>query len=391
VQYTNPAAYPPLEHSAHLLADAGMEVRLLGTSILGETLEFKRHPRISIDLRPFRSGGWRQKLHYLSFLGWTAWQAARWQPEWVYASDPLSCPIALVIKALTGARIIYHEHDSPEAPGGAHRPSLFQRGVLAARTALAHRAVVCILPNEERARAFRRATKRATTATIWNFPLRVEVGASRSVVQADRLRLVYHGSIVPSRLPVTVIDALAQVPDGVSLQIAGSETAGHVGYVQGLLDRSRALGISGRVAYIGSVPRRADLMRRCGTCDVGLALLPAASPDLNERTMAGASNKPFDYLANGLPVLVADLPEWRHTFVDAGLGLACDAASAGSIADALRWFLDHPAERAAMGERGRQKILHDWNYETQFASVLRQVLSGAQPPSPLPAMRRADI
>ena len=32
VQYTNPAAYPPIHHSGRMLADAGFDVRMVGTS-----------------------------------------------------------------------------------------------------------------------------------------------------------------------------------------------------------------------------------------------------------------------------------------------------------------------------------------------------------------------
>jgi len=188
---------------------------------------------------------------------------------------------------------------------------------------------------------------------------------------------VYHGSIGPSRLPRQVVEALAQLPREVTLQIGGYETAGHPGYVQSLLDLAGELGIADRVTFVGTVRQREDLMRLCATGDVGLALLPADSADFNEREMVGASNKPFDYLANGLPVLVADLAEWRATFVDAGLGRVCDPTSAESVADALRWFLDHPVERDQMGHRGQTTIAASWNYETTFAPVLRRILSSA--------------
>ena len=49
---------------------------------------------------------------------------------------------------------------------------------------------------------------------------------------------------------------------------------------------------------------------------VGLALMPLNSNDLNMRHMTGASNKPFDYMAAGLALLVSDLPDWRQMFVD---------------------------------------------------------------------------
>ena len=108
-------------------------------------------------------------------------------------------------------------------------------------------------------------------------------------------------------------------------------------------------------------------------CDVGLAFMPKDSDDINEQAMTGASNKPFDYLACGLALLVADLPDWRKMYVESGYGLVCDPDDPESIAVALRWFLDHPDEMRKMGERGRQRIAAEWNYETQFAPVWQRM------------------
>ena len=91
--------------------------------------------------------------------------------------------------------------------------------------------------------------------------------------------------------------------------------------------------------------------------------------------MTGASNKPFDYLACGVPLLVSDLPEWRETFVAPGYALACNTDDPHSIAEALRWFVEHPEETRQMGERGRERILNEWNYENQFQNVLERMMS----------------
>ncbi|HEU0076413.1 MAG TPA: glycosyltransferase, partial [Longimicrobiaceae bacterium] len=77
----------------------------------------------------------------------------------------------------------------------------------------------------------------------------------------------------------------------------------------------------------------------------------------------------FDYLACGVCPIVSDLPEWRGAFVEPGYALACDPADADSIAAALRWAIAHRAERRAMAEAGRRRVLEDWNYEHQFRPV----------------------
>jgi glycosyltransferase involved in cell wall biosynthesis len=376
VQYTNPAAYPPLQHSAQLLARAGFEVLLIGTDVLAQDLEFARHPRIRVVLYPSHGPGLAQKWHYGRVLAGALTRAVSWRPDWIYASDPLAAPMALALRAVTGAELIYHEHDSP-TPG---RPaSRFMRSVLAARRRLARRAALCILPNQERARAFSDETGRPDVRTVWNCPMREDLTEGPGEPAGSNFRLLYQGSIVPARLPETLIDALAELPPRVSLTIAGYETAGHPGYVAQLLARADRLGLTGRVRHVGIVGTREALLRLCAACDVGIALLPTHPTDLNEAAMLGASNKVFDYMAAAQAVLVGGRPEWQDPFVSGGYGLGCDPGSAASIAAAVRTWLDRPDLRAAMGQRGRAKIATDWNYETTFAPILARLGPGWAP------------
>ena len=88
--------------------------------------------------------------------------------------------------------------------------------------------------------------------------------------------------------------------------------------------------------------------------------------------MTGASNKAFDYLACGLPVLVSDsrlarhVRRWRlHAALRSAEPQALPAPSAASSA--------RPDLARSMGEKGRQRILVEWNYETCFNPVLRRM------------------
>src|SRR5262245_27217445 len=374
IQYTNPAVYPPLENSSRILGNAGWQVMFLGVgSLSADQLSFPSHRRIQLRKLPFCSAGWRQKLHYLWFslwaLGWTLW----WRPDWIYASDLLACPLAWTISFLPRVGVIYHEHDSPAATN----VGLFQRLCLMARRRLAKRARVCVLPNEKRAERFAAEVSspgrnhHKSPFVVWNCPSLEEVSGSRSICNGAGLWVVYHGTIVPSRLPITIIEALTLLPDNVKLRVIGYETVGHQGYVAILQEKAKQLGISHRIEFPGPMPRK-QLLAKCRQFDVGLSLMPKASGDINMQAMVGASNKPFDYLSSGLALLVSDLPDWRTIYVETGYGLTCDPDDPDSIATALRWFLNHPAEMRAMGERGRQKIATEWNYEMEFFSILEQ-------------------
>ena len=369
LQYTNPAGYPPLEHSSQILANQGWQILFLGTGALGaDALRFPTHPNIVVRQLPFCPAGWQQKIHYLYFCLWVIGWAIRWQPQWIYASDLLSCPIGQLLSYFPKLKIIYHEHDSP----GDHSQGLGMRFCLWSRKKIGARAKLCISPNESRKKRFESETGgHRNSLWIWNCPSKKEVSAPRLSYDGHSLRIVYHGSIVPQRIPITVLEALALFSD-VRLRIIGYETVGHQGYIQELQTSAKKLGLEHRIEILGPVPH-AEVLRCSRDCDVGLSFIPRNSRDPNFLHMAGASNKPFDYLANGLAVLVSELPDWKKMYVEPGYGLACDPDDSKSIAEALRWFLDHPREMREMGERGRQRILAEWNYEQQFSHVLKRL------------------
>ncbi|MGH7136274.1 MAG: glycosyltransferase family protein, partial [Pirellulales bacterium] len=119
----------------------------------------------------------------------------------------------------------------------------------------------------------------------------------------------------------------------------------------------------------GKLPARRDFFRLASTCDVGLCLIPTDSGDVNRRFAFGASNKCFDYLACGLAVVVPNQDEWTSQVVAPGYGIACETYQTETLRSMLKELRSKPAELRRMGELGRQRILNDWNYETQFEPV----------------------
>jgi hypothetical protein len=69
VQFTDSAAYPPVEHSSKLLAERGWQVFILGTGTLGDlNLQLPTHDRISLKKIGFVQAGWMQKLQHILFF-----------------------------------------------------------------------------------------------------------------------------------------------------------------------------------------------------------------------------------------------------------------------------------------------------------------------------------
>ena len=359
VQYTDPAGYPPLEHSAHLLASAGWKVLFAGIQSYGVRFGLRPHDRVTVARLGGRPGGVYGILKYATFVARTVAQARRFAPSWIYASDAMSAPVALIVRKITGARVVYHEHD---IPGEATNPRT--RAIMRARKRLIATADVVVVPSEGRRAALGEHRNRAVV--VWNCPLADEV-AEKASEPRDHVTLVYAGSITPHVLPDSFIRALPLLPLTVRLRIIGYQTAGAPHYVENLLAVAKEIGVGDRVEFRGAVERRVLLGQELGACDIGLATINTAANE-SMRTMAGASNKAFDYMARGLPIIVTDDPAWREMYVEPGFGAACDPRDPASIAAAVNALLDG-AVRKLMGERARRRIRDEWNYARQFAPV----------------------
>ena len=372
VQFTNPAGYPPLEHSSRILADAGWEVTFIGTGADGESDRFRLppHPRIRVKSWPFRKSGIGQKLLFAAFCLRALYEASRSRRCVIYASDALSCPAALLCSTLLGRPVIYHEHDAPQP---AHSPGAIQRVVSWCRNRVASTARLCIVPGGARLERFKRDTGTLRPVfCVLNCPELREVRLDGPPGGRAHV-LFYHGSLNESRLPFSVLHAIASLSTPLSLQFAGYETRHHEGFVGRFLDEARRLGIGDRVAYVGAPESRSSLLELCARATIGISFVPAASEDANLLSLAGASNKPFDYLACGLALLVSDMPDWRRMFVEPGYARACDCADPAAIGLALQWFIANPAEVQRMLERARHRLREEWNYEAQFAPVMAQM------------------
>jgi glycosyltransferase involved in cell wall biosynthesis len=363
VQYTNPAAYPPLVHSAELLAEAGWWILSLGTGARRSgALRGPEHPHIRWLRLPYCRPGVRQRIHYLVFWLSAIVLTLLARPRWIYASDHLSCPVAWVLSCLPGVRVVYHEHDAPSRDGS---------GLLrAARAAVCRRARLVVTPNAERQEALPLVGDPGRRRVVGNYPLLREVAPTARGPWCPPLRIIFQGSIGPKRVPLGLFEALAALPPAVHLTIAGYVSPGAEEHMAACRSAVARLGMKERVRFEGLL-QRGELMEALLHHDVGLMLVdPSTDPDLNLRTLVGASNKVYEYLAAGLPVIVPDTPDWQEALVCRRLGVGCDGSSPASIAKAIRFFAESPEALREMGERGRRLVRDAWNYETSFRPVM---------------------
>jgi glycosyltransferase involved in cell wall biosynthesis len=363
LQATEPANYPPLMHASMLMADNGWEVTFLSAPMFDWPIALPPYPHVNVQAIRARPSHVMRSFDYVLYTANSIRLALRLRPDVIYASDTLAAGPGLLAAKLVGAELIYHEHDSP-------RPGSLNPIVARLRAAAARSARLVVFPNEARAQLAQSELGFSDDKLriVWNVPRREEI-ISRAVSTELPLIIYYHGSITPERLPETVALAVRRLDGRALLRIAGYEAPGARGYVSDLMSRHNDAKEQALIEYIGPV-QRADLLAEAARAHVGLSLIPLNSGDVNMCHMAGASNKPFDYMAAGLALLVSDLPDWKTMFVDPGFALACDPTDADSLSMALSWFIEHPEVRRAMAARARNKIETEWNYNTIFGPIL---------------------
>ena len=117
------------------------------------------------------------------------------------------------------------------------------------------------------------------------------------------------------------------------------------------------LGVAGYVTFTGRVPD-SELLRWLNTADV------CVNPDVaNEMNDKSTMNKIMEYMALGKPIVQFDLTEGRYSAQEASWYARRNDEV--DLANKIVQLLDAPAERARMGEYGRQRVLNAlaWDHE----------------------------
>jgi glycosyltransferase involved in cell wall biosynthesis len=174
----------------------------------------------------------------------------------------------------------------------------------------------------------------------------------------QRLRMMYHGSLVERNgleLAVEALALLQKTMPTIELRIYGRSTP----YLEQVMDKVRSLGLESNVRYSGA-KKLEDLAREIEHCDVGI--IP------NQRNTFTDINTPtriFEYLALGKPVIAPRTPGIQDYFDPDSL-LFFDSGDSEGLAKMIEYAAYHPIEVTAIAERGQQVYMeHSWQQEKE--------------------------
>jgi glycosyltransferase involved in cell wall biosynthesis len=290
-------------------------------------------------------------------------QALRERADVLHFHDPELLPWAQLLRRL-GKRVVYDMHEFAPAQiagKGWIRPGV--RTVIGRVWRSAERQLLRGVPVVFAARSLARDYPYVgRSAIVENLPLVEELFGIREP-RHRRFTLGYIGSLTASRGSLQMIGAVERLRrEGIPV---GLECVGpaHDDRTVELLRRATETPDSG-VRWHGHQPP-AEGWRMMARCHVGLAvLLP------EPRYLEAYPTKLFEYMALGLPVIASDFPLYRAVVERTGGGLSVDPLDQPALCEAIRWCVSHPEELRAMGERGREAVKRDYNWQTEQRKLL---------------------
>lgn len=287
----------------------------------------------------------------------------------IHAHDVNTLPTAWLAARLSGAQLVYDAHEISTSREGYSR---FRGCVARTEQALMPRTQATLTTTTMRAKFFARAYGIARPLVLQNRPRLTVCPPTQRIREELGLQqawpiIVYQGGLQQGRGLERLLRVAASVHEAYFVLIgAGRLTLP-------LMALSRELGLSERVHFIPTVSL-ADLPSYTASADIGVQ--PIENTCLNH--FSTDSNKLFEYVIAGLPVVATDFPEIRRVVKTHDLGLLANAGDDLQLRTALQSLVDSPTLRRKYARNASRARPHlNWEQqESQLVNLYQRLLAG---------------
>ncbi|MCY1268316.1 D-inositol-3-phosphate glycosyltransferase [compost metagenome] len=340
------AGYVVVVHALHVpgltaqreFLDSGIEVRRVPPSPFwfNSASLFRAEGRLSLVLKAL-SRLWGHCL--------LVWRLIRAGAQVIHAHDVNTLPTAWLAAKLSAASLVYDAHEISSSREGYRSISRF---VGALEACLIPRAVGTITTTDARAKFFSRTYGIPRPLVLQNRPRYQTLTPSHRIRHELNLTkpwpvILYQGGLQPGRGLELLLRAVMQVPEAYLVYIGGGSLASQLREVR------EELGLQERVHFIPTVAL-ADLPSYTASADIGVQ--PIENTCFNHFTTD--SNKLFEYVQAGLPVIASDLPEIRKVVACNRLGILVPPGDGDYLVSALRDLVADKYKRDFYAENARK-------------------------------------
>ncbi len=300
------------------------------------------------------------------------WHMIRYRPHLVHAHDVNTLPTAWLAARLSQARLVYDAHEISTSREGYDS---FRRLVGLVEKVLMPKVDGSITTTDARAKYFARAYGVARPTVLQNRPRLTHCETSNRIREELGLTapwpiIIYQGGLQQGRGLEKLIQTAKEVPNAYFVLIGGGRLT------QSLIQLREDLGLQQRVHFIPTVAL-SELPKYTASADIGVQ--PIENTCLNHYTTD--SNKLFEYLIAGLPVVATDFPEIRRIVRNNNVGLLVPANNSPALARALNQLVTDLELRRKLANNARStaSTLNWEEQEARLVNLYQHILPATAP------------
>lgn len=186
-----------------------------------------------------------------------------------------------------------------------------------------------------------------------NYPFSHDI--TPMLFQDKKNKFIYQGTVYGISNQETIVNALQKIDDEVSYNVVGLVSEQLKSKMQ-QLDRRKSVEFTSWVSPI-------ELEQIMNECLAGIVVLDYSPVCCGKEGQLG-SNKIFEYMKMGLPVICTDFDLWQSMIISKyKCGIAIPPQDEDRMIEAINFFLSHKEEAFEMGKRGQQAVVKEFCWE----------------------------
>jgi glycosyltransferase involved in cell wall biosynthesis len=177
------------------------------------------------------------------------------------------------------------------------------------------------------------------------------------------IEFVYTGSLTRTRGIIEIVKAITLLPCDPPITIKMT------GWFHDSSLRKEVEALEGfkRLHFLGRLNRYGEMLDQIAGARGALVCF---HPDPNLDNAVERSNKLFEYMGMGIPLVISNIPGWADMITENRCGLLVDPMNPSDIAEKLLYLATHPDEAAALGENGRAAVMRQFNWNTEGRALV---------------------
>lgn len=358
--------YPPVQHQARLLADAGFSVDVITTPRGPDAKVVFTHPRVRTTALPLRLGrGIPTLARARDFISAATVARRRHAASRVVeiAFDPLGMLYSDASLGRPQMRIA-HFHEVLDQ----FDKSWLQRRL---RKSIRHYSKIICADHARAALLKSQLDLAKEPLVVPNYPLALTPPGEPVEKGSDTFEVVYAGSLGQDQKIDTLLASLHDWPPRSKLTLLGDARQN---WIQRLLEGVPAA-VQNRLNFEGWLDY-SKLPLRLAKANLAVSLLDPSV--LNWNTSVGASNKRYEYMRAGLPQIGDMNPGVPELLEGNGIGACVKSFDPREITALVHEYASDPRRCAEEGRRAYALHTCRFNYQTAFAPILREIKSALE-------------